>query len=254
MIRVNLLPPEYRVKERTPLPMMMGILGGVVVTALVVVAFLYLRLHQYPTIVRQLRNKQETRNFYMQKAKKFDQLVAEKKSLEGLDNAVKKLREDRYPWTKAIDDLGWKVMVANRHKKVVKGWYEKLDFGFATQRMARPGGPDPGGEIKFDLVVAGREYDHVAVFRDVLRDDKQWLGKNILSMPLTEIKPQSFKEYIPDVGLKTSLTISLNPEIISEQAPPDKGKAGEGEAKKTAGKTAGKTAKNTPGGSKQGDD
>lgn len=226
MIKVNLLPPEYRVKERTPLPMMLGILGGVVLTSLSIVAFLYLRFGMYPDVVTQLRNKEQTKIFFMQKAKRHDELVVEKTNLEKLDKAVEQLKDARYPWTKAIDDLAWMVERGNKDKSIVKGWYEKLDFGPPRQGGRRPpGAGKEGGKVTFDLVVAGTDYKHIPVFREIMRKREYWLGRNILNMPLTKITPKDFKDFIPDVGLSTSLDIELNPTVIEELPVEEPGKA-----------------------------
>jgi hypothetical protein len=228
MIKVNLLPPEYRVKERTPLPMMLGILAGVIVTSLVVVAFLYLRLVELPNIKRELNAKNQSKKLHMEKAKKADELQLELSNLEVLNKAVANLKGKRYPWTKAVDDLCWMVAKANQHKKHVKAWYEKLDFGFATPRGGR-GAPaaKPSGELEVNVVVAGREFDHVGVFREVIDKSEGWLGRNVFQMPLTSTKVKPFQDYIPDVGLSFPLTITLHPEPQIE-TPAEEEKAGAG--------------------------
>jgi len=234
MIKVNLLPPEYRVKEHTPLPMMLGILGGVVLTALSVLAFLYLRFGMLPEVVNALKNKQQTKEFYRQKAKKFDELVAEKSKLDQLATAVKKLKSSRYPWTKALDDLAWMVVRANKNKKSVKGWYEKLRFGYQKAR-GRTASAKPTGSIEVGLVVAGTNYEHVAVFRDVMRSHSYWLGKNLREMPLSQIKPKMFKDFIPDVGLYTDLNVALTSEIFVDTIETEPAKAEEKKASTTPG-------------------
>ncbi|MHC5039554.1 MAG: hypothetical protein ACYTHM_19810 [Planctomycetota bacterium] len=253
MIKVNLLPPEYRVKERTPLPMMMGIIGGVAVTALVVVAFLYLRLGKLPEITRTLKNKEATRDFYKQKAMKADKLKAERAKLNELDQAVKKLRGTCYPWTKALDDLSRGVDRANKGKKPVKAWFESLEFGFPKiHRVTRGQTQKPGGTIKAELVVAGMDYDHISVFRDNLRKSKGgWLERNIQAMPLTTIKPKEYKDYIPDVGLANPLEITLMPDpLLAKKA--EKGKAKPGAGKGTSAGKGGSTPSSK--GSSKGED
>ncbi|MHC4778235.1 MAG: hypothetical protein ACYTFG_06660 [Planctomycetota bacterium] len=243
MIKVNLLPPEYQVKERTPLPMLLGILGGVAVTSVVVVGFLFLRLVKLPEIKRTLANKEQTRDIYRTKAQKADLLKAEKAKLDTLENAVKKLNTKRYPWTKAVNDLSWMVVKANEDKKHVKAWFESLEFKAADGAAARRGatGAPSGGTIDVKLVVAGREFDHVGVFREVVRKSKGWLGRNILQMPLTSTRVKDFKKYIPDVGLAFPLTITLHPDPQNEKTP--ESKAGEKGAKKAATGKGDKAAK-----------
>jgi hypothetical protein len=237
MIKVNLLPPEYRVKERTPLPMMLGILAGVIVTSLVVVAFLYLRLVKLPDIKRQLTAKNQSKKLHQEKAKKADELQQEMNNLDVLNKAVAGLKGKRYPWTKAVDDLCWMVAKANQHKKHVKGWFEKLDFEFATPRGVRGAAPTAkqSGELKVDVVVAGQEIDHMAVFREAIDKSEGWLGRNVLEMPLTSTKQKDFDNYIPDVGVAFPLTITLHPEPQFEETAEEKAGAEQGAAGETPG-------------------
>ncbi|GEM_PF-3057669 len=232
MIKVNLLPPEYRVKERTPLPMMMGILGGVVLSSLSVVGFLYMRMGKMPEVNQALTQKKSTLEIYKRKAAKFNELTQKKAVLDAMDNAVQQLEKTRYPWAKTVDDLCWMVDRAEKQKRPIGAWYESLDFGLSTSRGARgkAGGKKP--KLSFDLLVKGAEFDHVGRFRRVLLKEGVWLRHNIQSLSPPEIDRKEYQDYVPDIALHCPIEVQLlMPPVVPEETQEEEEGSEKGESK-----------------------
>lgn len=212
MIKVNLLPPEYRVKERTPLPMLLGIFGGVALSSLSVFGFLYIHIGWLQVVNGILKTKEDNRNTAMKQARKYDELDRELKQLEVLNKAVEQLKEKRFPWTKAIDDLAWMVERAKKSKSDVHGWYESLDFSIEEMQGRRAGGAQgPQATMDFDLLVAGRQMSHMGHFRDVLKKEGDFISKNILKTSPINIDEKQYRDYQPDHALHDKITLNLSP-------------------------------------------
>ena len=230
MIKINLLPPEYRVKERTPLPMMMGILGGVAVCALAVFGFLYMRLVMLHETNLELQSETKKRDDLAIQAKVFDELEREQKALDALTTTVKKLEQSRYMWGRAIDELS--MVIDDAGKQKVHSWITSLDFDMPLQQQAaaRTGvSIAPGGTIKFDLEIKGTEFSNISEWRKLLKAGKgRWLPENIkdLNPPKGSIK--EYTEYIPPLVLQSRTEVELMPPTPppAPQPAPQQGKKG----------------------------
>lgn len=105
MIRINLLPPELKTLERTPLTRFVVIMAGAALTTTAVLIFLTLT---FSTLPRERQKRDDIKKDIKQKqmlAAKYDELDQEVKFFRLRIDAVKKLRKERHIWSKTLFDL-----------------------------------------------------------------------------------------------------------------------------------------------------
>ncbi len=105
MIRINLLPPELRTLEKTPLSRFIIIIAGAALTTATLFVFLVLQFSTLPA-ARQKRDgvKEEIKRKKVLAAK-YDELEQEVQFFKLRVNAVKTLRKERYIWSKKLFQL-----------------------------------------------------------------------------------------------------------------------------------------------------
>ncbi|HOX07982.1 MAG TPA: hypothetical protein PK280_16410 [Planctomycetota bacterium] len=105
MIEINLLPPEHRPVERTPLPRLLTILGGVLLTAAGVVIWVWLSMVSIP----KAKQRCEDRRQAMEKAKKDEaevlKIEQELKAAKDRQDVLNELFNQRVSWAKVLDRL-----------------------------------------------------------------------------------------------------------------------------------------------------
>lgn len=105
MIRVNLLPPELRTLEKTPLIRFIIIIAGAALTTAALFFFLFL---QFSTLPAAIQKRDDVKKDIKQKkvlAAKYDELEQEIQFFKLRVDAVKKLRKERYIWSKKLFQL-----------------------------------------------------------------------------------------------------------------------------------------------------
>ncbi len=165
MIQVNLLPPEYRKSEGTPLPRFLAILGGVVLCAGAIGFFLYVHfgtLMKYTSIREQ---KEDT--YYKQKVladrslalqREFNEYQKRRKTIEAISN-------QRILLSKKIDELSDLIHnKADRKEHFI--WLTTLSASVGGKSRRRGKGPTSGGEMKFKGYSATEDFSRLANFRD----------------------------------------------------------------------------------------
>jgi hypothetical protein len=229
MIKVNLLPEIYRQKERTPLPMLAGIIGGVTFTALVLVGFLYLHIQKLSEVNTRLASKEETRKALQKEALKFDQLTTQKADLEKLGNAVKQLDASRIRWARPVDDLAWIIHDSDKGQDV-KAWIANLLVeGPKKTAVPRPGQAPEGGKMEFDVEIAGQEMDRMSIFREAFKKKDRWLGQHLQGLnPPNILRKDYSREYDPPFAVASKTQVSLKPREIPKPAAPAAGGAAPG--------------------------
>jgi hypothetical protein len=165
MIQVNLLPPEYRKSEGTPLPRFLAILGGVVLCAGAIGLFLYVHfgtLMRYTSIREQ---KEDT--YYKQKVladrslalqREYNEYQKRRKTIEAVSN-------QRILLSKKVDELC--DLIHNRgDRKDHFIWLTSLSASVGGQTSGKGKGPVAGGEMRFKGFSATEDFSRLANFRD----------------------------------------------------------------------------------------
>lgn len=105
MIRINLLPPELKTLEKTPLSRFVVIVAGVALTTTALFVFLMLQFRTLPAAVAKrdgIAKEVEEKKLL---TAKYDELEQEISFFKLRVDAVKKLRKKRYIWSKKLFDL-----------------------------------------------------------------------------------------------------------------------------------------------------
>ena len=120
MIQINLLPPELQTLEKTPLSRFIIIITGAALTTASLFIFLVLTFNTLPAAEQK---KKDIAKLVKQKellAAKYDELEQEIQFFKMRVNAVKKLRSERYIWSKVLFDFH-RVIEETKHVMQQRG-------------------------------------------------------------------------------------------------------------------------------------
>jgi Tfp pilus assembly protein PilN len=105
MIKVNLLPPEYRKIERTPILRFVTILCGVVLSASAIGAFLYVHFGELVTVTSEAEKLEANYNQIDRKAKESQALAREAAEYKKRRDTINQVGRNRLLWSKKLDEL-----------------------------------------------------------------------------------------------------------------------------------------------------
>ena len=105
MIEVNLLPPELRPLDRTPLPRLLSILGGVAITGLEVVWLLLLFKKTIPDEEWTVKQKRGNLKTLAPQTEKLNKIKAETAEFVQHETEILALLKKRRRWTPTLDRL-----------------------------------------------------------------------------------------------------------------------------------------------------
>ena len=105
MIEVNLLPPELRPLDRTPLPRLLSILGGVAITGLEVVWLLLLFKKTIPDEEWTVKQKRGNLKTLAPQTEKLNKIKAETAEFVQHETEILALLKKRRRWTPILDRL-----------------------------------------------------------------------------------------------------------------------------------------------------
>jgi hypothetical protein len=172
MIQVNLLPPEYRKSEGTPLPRFLAIVGGVVLCTGAIGLFLYVHfgtLMKYTSIREQ---KEDT--YYKQKVladrslalqREFNEYQKRQKTIEAVSN-------QRILLSKKIDEI-CDIIHNNGDRKKHFIWLTHLSASVGGNSSRRKKGSKSGGEMKFKGFSATADFSRLADFREQIEQSAE---------------------------------------------------------------------------------
>lgn len=105
MIKVNLLPPECRKVERTPMLRFATIVAGVVLSASAIGAFLYVH---FGMLVNVVSEREKLEDIFATEKAKADQsraLAQEAKEYKARRDEIERIGQERRLWSRKIDEL-----------------------------------------------------------------------------------------------------------------------------------------------------
>ncbi len=168
MINVNLLPPEYRRVESTPVARFIAIVIGAIVVTSGLVVYGYIHYSKLKS-VRDLREQTEAN--YANKKKQADRsksLMAEVKAYEARRKAITDVARGRILHSRKLDEF--LDIIHNRGDKTTYFvWLERLSM--AKPRETRRGGPSTGGAMAFQGFSESTEFSKITKLRDAIRKD-----------------------------------------------------------------------------------
>jgi hypothetical protein len=105
MIKVNLLPAEYRKVERTPILRFVTILCGVILSASAIGAFLFVH---FGMLIEQQLEREQREDEYHTKKKEADRskaLLREAQEYQKRRDTIEKIGKERVLWSRKLDEL-----------------------------------------------------------------------------------------------------------------------------------------------------
>ncbi len=105
MIEINLLPPEHRPVEHTPLPRLLTIFAGVLLVAGGVVAWLWLSVVAVPRASRACELKKQDMLKAQAEAAKVKQIDDELKAAKDREGVLRELFDKRIAWARLLDRM-----------------------------------------------------------------------------------------------------------------------------------------------------
>jgi len=201
MIRINLLPQEYRRNERTsPKVFAATILGVIMVcSAFGWFGFVYLgelgnMEVEEAAVAEDLANKNKQASYH-------DALEAEKKEYEKRSNTIQSIAKSRVLWTKVLDDL---LDVVNNDGDVDRhlAWFKSLNVRSGDGKKKGPTITMPGW-------VQGKDIKKVADFHEDFENNPFYPNVQAKSAPSGVVDIDSKR--IPPESMSFGLTWTFKP-------------------------------------------
>jgi Tfp pilus assembly protein PilN len=164
MIRVNLLPQEYRKAEATPLKQFFATVGAVVVGTLAAVAWGWVHFvkvvplrQERDTLIAEIK-EQEKPGGQVEQTKKLDAKV---KELQAQFKLIDEVAKNRVVWTRQLDQV-WELVVNPKSPGRYEVWLDNIACATTT------GGPAAkiGGTIQYSGTSAGAQMARMADFHE----------------------------------------------------------------------------------------
>jgi Tfp pilus assembly protein PilN len=206
MIRVNLLPEEYRKVESTSLSLFLLFLLGVIFVALAFVFWLYLSVEG-----NSIKTRLQSREAYLEKVKEDAKFAAKLKAdLDQYDkrlNTIMAIRAGRIYWSKKLN-----LLVNDTSHKI---WFVSVRMHQTdpiTRRDQASRAAD-GGYLELKCFQKSDDYEILAAYRDKLQKDRVFYAdfKSIRAPEFTvAIWPSAHDD--DRVTLQFTVVLYINPQ------------------------------------------
>ncbi len=204
MIRVNLLPQEYRRAEATPLKQFFATVGSVVVAALAVVGWLYVHYGVLDPARTELENIKSTVKTQLEGQ------VAESKGLatwlqdyKTQYDKIDLVAETRVLWARKLDEI-WEVVAnpspANKYEVWLKGLSGKVNSALKS-----------GGDVQFGGVSAGPQFFKLSDFNEAVRLSDLFKDFDTISYPAGNREELMGADREPKEGWSFQFSLTLKP-------------------------------------------
>ncbi len=163
MIRVNLLPLEYRKAEATPLKQFFATVGAVVLAAVAASIWGWVFFTKYKKAeddLAQVKTEIAGQKGALELTQKLDKKVQDLKAQFKLIDEVAK---NRVVWSRKFDEL-WEIVVNPRSPGRYEVWLTSLGCNSTTTGAAAK----VGGQVQFVGVSAGSQVNRMADFHEDL--------------------------------------------------------------------------------------
>ncbi len=218
MISVNLLPPEYRKLEATPLARFIAIVVGAILVASELGVYAYVHYSELRSI-REVRGATDAE--YQNKKAQGDASLALQKEIlayEARRTAIQQVASRRILWSRKLDEfLDIIHNEGDRHEYFV--WLEKLQVSPPRDRGRRKRGPTSGGTFQFQGFSGTTEFSKVTNLRNAVRKDTFFRDYQRISPPAFEAVIYDDGK-VPSEAGKFGFTLDLKPLGWERATPP----------------------------------
>ena len=169
MIRINLLPEEYRRRARTPFKMMAALAGAVAVNASLVAWWCWLAFGVAAEVETERSVLQVEMDGLTPLVKYHEALQSEVGFHSMREEALAQITKDRVLWTKVLDEL---IDIVHSGGEGVRHyiWFDDLSVKQDEGRSTRPGAQQSYGNLRSSGHSGSAAFNQVAAFLEDFED------------------------------------------------------------------------------------
>jgi len=203
MIKINLLPPEYRVVEKTPIGLFAVFLVLVIIACLagVVYAYLYIDLKAREGRLTKVRGE---RDRLRKEVARIDELRQKLTEYSRRQHVIMDIRSGRIYWSRKLD------LLAQMTPKNI--WFSSLKMEQKPPVESSAGRQD-GGFFTISCNQKGRSWDEYTNYRVTIQRNRIFYSDFAYTEPPNLQRVRWNKEVVPEdsYGFKFDLTMRLRP-------------------------------------------
>lgn len=242
MIRINLLPPEYRRKSRTPIKLVLGLVAAVTLNAGLATWWAWSAFGELAQVESAKTALQLEMDGLTPQVNYFKSLEVEKKQYQSREQTLASITKSRVSWTRKLDEL---LDVVNRGNDGQRHlvWFDDLQVAQATDAKAKT-----PGSLRASAHSGSEKYAQIANFLEDLE------GSPFISDFQPPAPPEGSQAMVDETLVPStawSFPLSVTLKSVDErngEKPEEKGKTDKGAAKPAA---KGKAPAGTPAGTEE---
>ncbi len=200
MLRVNLLPPEYRKSDGTPIARFLTVIAGVFLTATMLGTWGYVHFGMLDEVQNRRIEMEKHLDNLTKQAERSQALLAEFQEYQRRRETIEGIGRQRVLWSKKLDELADQF-----HNK---GDASKHLVWITSLRTEGSQSPASGGALVFDGYSGGEEIKRQSDFHKQLQESEFFQDFQSISPPGGE-KTGFRDERVPDVAWKFSWRLDL---------------------------------------------
>jgi Tfp pilus assembly protein PilN len=203
MIRVNLLPQEYRKAEATPLKQFFSVIGAAVVVALAAVVWAWVSFGTKAGTEQELESIKQTVNSQQEQLKQVKDLKAWVKEYKDQYERIDQVAKGRLVLSRKLDEI-WEVVVNPNPQDRFQVWLQ----GFSCSLMPTKGS---GGSVQFAATSAGTKFAKLSDFHEDLKKSEFYRDFGDITYPAGQRVELAGKNREPKEGWTFNFTLAMKP-------------------------------------------
>lgn len=221
MIRINLLPEEFRRKARTPIKLVLALVGAVTVNAGLVTWWAFQFFNVQTQIESEAKLLQDEVDGLNNQVQYYSALDSEAKAYKSRESTLQGITSSRISWTKKLDEL---IDVVNRggngQRHMV--WFDDLQVAQTTDAKAKS-----AGSFKANGHSGSDKFAQVANFLEDV-EASPFIADFLPPSPPEGSQAQEDDSLVPSVAwsFPLSLTLKTADERLGKKTEKGKGKPG----------------------------
>lgn len=200
MIHINLLPQEYRRRERTSIKVFSTVMASVVVVCTSLGYFGHVYLNEYKKIESERMQQQEKLDGLQKLAAYDDALVSEAAEYQRRSQTIQKIANSRLLWTKVLDQF---VDIVNNNGDTGRhmAWFQNLS-------TRSDGGRFGGPSLSLQAMIATDQYAKQANFLDDIQAHEEFY-QDMAQTTVPGGRVQTTKGKTPDKAISFRLDLAM---------------------------------------------
>lgn len=218
MIEINLLPPEYRPRETTNIPLIATILGGVVVVC--GLFFYWMSVNaEVAELTRRNADLAKKKTDLEAESKKIDTLKEEIERQKSRQQTIIEISQSKVMWSQKLEQLA-QILGQNEFK--TKFWITSLALSKAAGRA--------GATSMLSMRVTGLGYDmrEVAKLRDAIQQDQNFFYHFVKLESFTVVRkdldPNKYRNATETMDFEIKLPVQSGNPAAAAPAPRGRGR------------------------------